>query len=129
MCEIIIVDDDPQFHFITERRFLAENVSKEHRSYLDPVIALKYLMNKYFKSEVLPEIILLDINMPQISGWVILDFINNLNVSAGREPAVYIVSSSVDPGDKQKAGLYSCVKGFISKPITAQDFELIGFNS
>jgi CheY-like chemotaxis protein len=129
VCKILLVDDDPQFHFITEKRLQAERISKDYRGYLDPAKALKDLMNKYFRSETLPEIILLDLNMPQISGWAFLDFINNMRVSRGEEPSVYIVSSSVDPGDKQKAGLYSCVKGFISKPITSYDFQLMGLST
>ena len=123
--EILIIDDDPQFHFITERRLKAENIKKEYRGYMDSVEALEDLMRKYFKSEMLPEIILLDLNMPVLSGWSFLDFINNMKGIEGAEPSVYIVSSSVDPEDKKRAALYSCVKGFFSKPITSKEFQLM----
>lgn len=126
VCEILIIDDDPQFHYITERRLKAESILKRYCNYIDPAKALEDLMSKYFRSEPLPEIILLDLNMPHISGWNFLDFINNMKGFEGSEPSVYIVSSSIDPNDRKKAALYSCVKGFFSKPITPQDLQLMG---
>ena len=67
--------------------------------------------------------------MPRINGWSFLDFINNMKGMKGDEPSVYIVSSSIDPNDKQKAALYSCVKGFFSKPITPQHLHLMGLDN
>ena len=128
MHEILIVDDDPQFHFITSRLLQSENLSLQYSSYTDSVQALNDLMGSYFRAEMLPKVILLDLQMPEINGWSFLDVINNMSGVEGNQPSVYIVTSSVDPSDKQKATLYSCVKGFISKPLTSKDMEEVSLN-
>jgi CheY-like chemotaxis protein len=60
-----------------------------------------------------PSIILLDINMPGISGWTFLDQLNQLN----RKVAVYMYSSSIDPDDMRKVRQYAVVKDFLPKPL------------
>ena len=68
-----------------------------------------------------PDIIFLDLNMPNIDGWQFLDevqkhsFIEKLNI--------YIVSSSIDNHEIERAKRYKSVKNFISKPISLDFFE------
>jgi CheY-like chemotaxis protein len=60
-------------------------------------------------------LIMLDINMPGMSGWDLLDQITEKNQSG---IYVVIVSSSVNFEDHHKARTYSQVIGFIEKPLT-----------
>lgn len=63
-----------------------------------------------------PELIFLDLNMPEMNGWDFLDAMkkDQLNID------VYILTSSVDPYDKKKAESYANIKGFLSKPLSLQ---------
>lgn len=62
------------------------------------------------------DLILLDINMPQIDGWEFIEKCRSINV----EKPICIITSSVDSRDKDKAKQYSEVKEFIVKPLTPQ---------
>ena len=59
-------------------------------------------------------IIFLDINMPQMNGWQFLDQIATLKMN----PAVYILTSSIDSNDIEKARTYKNIKAFLTKPLT-----------
>jgi len=64
-----------------------------------------------------PDLILLDLNMPRMSGW---DFIEAVAGQPGLPPIV-IVTSSIDPRDRARSARYACVKSFIIKPLRLSD--------
>jgi len=82
----------------------------------------------FFKdSESLPDLILLDLNMPIMNGWEFLEAFSPINKQLGNitTPNLYVVSSSIDPVDSEKAKKIECVRDYISKPISIQNFEQI----
>lgn len=107
--EIWIVDDDQLTIFIAKKMVLTAYPDVKVQSFLNGELALEAL-----KSEVLPEVILLDINMPVCNGWQFLDQI----ATFASLPDIFMFTSSIDINDFDKARSYSYVKGFISKPLT-----------
>ncbi len=61
-----------------------------------------------------PDILFLDLNMPEINGWAFLEQIQD----SGVKFPIYILSSSIDIADIKKASKYNLVSDFISKPLT-----------
>jgi CheY-like chemotaxis protein len=116
MCQAYIIDDDPVYIQITETLIERHKVFESYRSYTNPVNALIDLLDAYYSSEKLPEVILLDLWMPKLTGWNFLDSFNSIATLEAANTSVYIVTSSIDPIDKQRALLYSSVKGFLTKP-------------
>ncbi|WP_207429347.1 response regulator [Pedobacter sp. SYSU D00535] len=123
MLDAIIIDDDPLHHKITEIYIRKRSAFKSFKSYTNPVNALVDLMDDYYASKELPDVILLDLNMPELNGWSFLDVFNNIIALKGCKTSVYIVTSSIDPNDKERAKLYSCVKGFYPKPVSYGMFD------
>lgn len=74
-------------------------------------------------SQHLPNVILLDINMPVVNGWEFLDALEELDYHNLRDTAIYILSASKNPDDKDKAQQYTKVKGFISKPLVVDEVK------
>lgn len=60
-----------------------------------------------------PDIVLLDIHMPDYDGW---DFLNDMMIKGYRNPVI-IVSSSIDPNDILKAKNFPNVINYITKPV------------
>jgi CheY-like chemotaxis protein len=70
-------------------------------------------------------ILFLDINMPSMTGWDFLEIFKNLNSGIQQQFSIYILSSSVDSRDKEKAASNVLVKGFLSKPLTVESLGRI----
>lgn len=116
-----IIDDDPIFVLLFKK--IIEKSARFNRvqNFPDGQYAIEELMKINEQGNGMPDIIFLDLNMPNIDGWQFLDaveqqsFINKLNI--------YIVSSSIDNHEIERAKQYKCVKNFISKPISLDFFE------
>jgi CheY-like chemotaxis protein len=62
-----------------------------------------------------PDLILLDLNMPLMDGWEFLDALSDLALT--KQVCVFILTSSIHPDDMAKATHYQLVKGYFSKPL------------
>lgn len=117
----IIVDDDPVLVFMLQKMIINNGLNDSPISFEDGLQALTYLKENYTVKD--NYIILLDINMPEMNGWEFLDviqsFVNDTNVF------VFIVSSSINQGDKDKAKQYSLVISYLEKPIFNDALEFI----
>jgi CheY-like chemotaxis protein len=107
-----IIDDDKIFVFVLKKILKKNENFDEVLDFKNGEEVLDLLSNK---DNTLPNIILLDINMPVIDGWQFLEEIEKL---PNKEKLnVFIMSSSIDTNDIEKSKLFSTVKDFISKPI------------
>jgi CheY-like chemotaxis protein len=73
----------------------------------------------------LPHFIFLDINMPVVDGWLFMDEFVRLKPAFGQVPRVFIVSSSIDPRDMQRAADHPDIEGYIEKPISPDKYREI----
>jgi CheY-like chemotaxis protein len=64
----------------------------------------------------LPDWMLLDLNMPIMDGWEFLDAFGTLPLEQ-QQVCVFILTSSINPEDIEKATLYQEVRGYFSKPL------------
>jgi CheY-like chemotaxis protein len=69
----------------------------------------------------LPDLILLDINMPVMNGWDFLDLYAALEAELPKKICIVMLSSTVDQADYDRANTYSQVSGFHSKPLTKEN--------
>ena len=62
-----------------------------------------------------PDLILLDLNMPLMDGWEFLDELARLPLT--RPLCVLVLTSSINPADRAKAASYPTVGGYFAKPL------------
>ena len=115
----IVIDDDPVNNRIC--KIIIERLNPQHviNCFDDSQEAVDYLLQSFAK-ESGNTIMLLDINMPGLSGWDVLDHFEQLEATVRDQLAVYILSSSVDAYDKKKADENRFVAGYIEKPLTME---------
>lgn len=118
---ISLIDDDPLYHFIIKKQLYNSGIPGTLLQFYDGQEALEYFISNQGNAENLPDLILLDINMPYIDGWQFLDEIAKLYL-AKKDMKIYIVSSSNSSTDQQKATAYNYLSGYLRKPLSTEDF-------
>lgn len=108
---IILIDDDEINNFIN-RKLLSRY---DHDLAIIEFIVAKEALDHLRKSgNSLPDIILLDINMPGMNGWEFIREFTKLNLNGTR---IIMLTSSIDQRDEVKASSFSEVKGYFTKPL------------
>lgn len=109
----MIVDDDVVCLFLHKAIIELATFHASPQTFDSAEKALEFI--DAYKEEAKPVILFLDINMPNMNGWDLLDCIH----SDGFDKLVYVVmvSSSVDDDDKKRAFSFSKVIDFIEKPL------------
>lgn len=104
---IMIVDDDRVQHMINRKILLRCDPTLKLYFFDNPLEALEWL-NKNSA-----DLLLLDINMPEMKGWEFLEIMTE----RGIDMEVKMLSSSIDPRDIDKSKKFDLVSGFLVKPL------------
>ncbi|HXB95639.1 MAG TPA: response regulator [Puia sp.] len=117
MKSIFLIDDDPIFVYLT-RRIIA-SIDRQCRidEFADGDLAIRYLQKIHEKTELLPDIIFMDISMPVMDGWEFLNEYSVLKPKIEKDIALFIVSSSISPQEVERSKTYSAVSDFLIKPL------------
>ncbi len=119
---VFIIDDDIVFHFIIKKLFIKSDLHVNTKYFFNGLEAIEVLKN----SELVPDLILLDINMPIYDGWQFLEEFRNLKTSLNKNIDVFLISSSNDISDINKAAHYKNeVKRYCNKPLTILELQNI----
>lgn len=118
-----IIDDDPIFIFGLKRMLEHADFCNEFVVFNNGEDALDNLKPLMKTGENFPELILLDLNMPIMDGWQFLD--EFIKEDCPKKTIIYIISSSIDPVDVEKAKEYQNVSSYVIKPITRDKIRYI----
>ena len=99
-----------------QRMFEKYDLFKDVAYSLDGEIIIDFLKENQAKTELLPDVIFLDLNMPYFSGWEFLEQFDQLYSSFRKAISIYIASASIDRQDQLRVSEYPFVRSFISKP-------------
>jgi len=115
--QIMIIDDDPVHHSITKVILKKNGLTQPVQSYFEADKAIDHLITSSKDYLLLPDIILLDINMPIMDGWQFMENFERFKGELNSLPAIYIFTSSITDTDRNKAKSYESVVGYIEKPV------------
>ncbi len=117
MMKLCVIDDEWICSFLAQKLIQKVVPDSQITHFQNGLEAIEFIQQHRFSPWSLPGFILLDINMPVANGWDFLDMLNNLEIN-DYNPAIYISSSSQDAEDIAMAKQYSCITGFLPKPLT-----------
>jgi len=117
---IALVDDDKVFQLTTLRTIQAAKLTDRILQFENGEEALSFLKEHAAESENLPDYIFLDINMPFVDGWMFLEDYATLKTGLKKNISIYMVSSSIDPRDVNRARGNKDVQEYIIKPVSRE---------
>jgi len=119
MCRIALVDDNSIFCFIFEKLIEKYDKRSIHVMKFDNgQSAFDFFKAQQDRGESLPELVFVDINMPIMNGWQLLDaLIKDQHALISDNVPFFIVSSSDNNIDITKAKEYPFIKEYLRKPL------------
>lgn len=110
---VVLVDDDDIILFLHKKILKKAKFEELPHTFNSAKKALDFFAD--YDDNNNPILLFLDINMPVMNGWNLLEIIHQDNFK--KEIYVVMVTSSVDPLDKIKAYSFSKVIDFVEKPL------------
>ena len=126
---VCIIDDDDIYQFTTQRSLSKNPDVEKVMPFSYSIDALRFLKESKNQPDKLPTIILLDINMPEMDGW---DFLNELRLfreEISHNFDIYLITSSINPSDINRAKQFSEIKSYIVKPVGSEIWAKIFRNT
>ena len=121
--KILIIDDEQVSIFIALRMLSLNKLSGNVHAFLSAQEALNSIEKCLIKD--VPDVILLDLNMPVMNGWEFLDALAPKWASLMNKCRIYVLTSSLDYLDKIRADEHPMISGLIHKPIKSEDIKLL----
>src|SRR3990170_1772397 len=112
---ILLVDDDDLYAFLTKKIIETTKLVEQVNVLGNGKIAIDFIKTNAANPEFLPDIILLDINMPVLDGWGFLEDYTLLMPELSKKITLHMVTSSISPHDVEKAKAMEAVTDFIMK--------------
>lgn len=120
--KVLIIDDDEAVRFFHRIIVTQSGLCDEPLCFVNGEQALNYLDTNFIAND--NYLLLLDINMPVMNGWDVLDILKTKSYTS--QVNVVMVTSSVDKSDHEKAKqYYPGVIDFIEKPISGEDYSRV----
>lgn len=124
---IFIIDDDPLVRLLIKMMISKIDSTLTLIPCEDGKIGLEKLIEH--QGNEFETIVLLDLNMPVVDGWGVLDEIQSPQFNNYQNITLYILSSSTDKVDIERAKQYAIVKKFFHKPLSRINVtEILNFN-
>lgn len=122
---ILLVDDDDVTNFLSKEMLRLYMDAPKVDIALNGQEAVDYLVARENDPESLPNLILLDINMPIMDGWDFLAEFDKIKKAGFEKVNIIMFTSSVYYEDIDRAKTYASVRNIYSKPLDEQKIKEI----
>jgi two-component SAPR family response regulator len=112
-----IIDDDKIFQFTLGRVINHNKQAERIITFSDGEKAIQYLTNNKRIPENIPDIIFLDVNMPNINGWQFMEKYASIKADIKKKATIFMWSSSLNLIDIERASKISEISDYTIKPI------------
>lgn len=118
-----VVDDDTIYLYSIKKMLNKNPLCKELKVFTNGFDAIEFFKSKATDPNEIPDVVILDINMPVMDGWQFLDEFEPLQPQLHKKVTIYMVSSSIDENDIERAKKISAITDYVVKPITEDKLQ------
>ena len=123
-----LIDDDEIFVYAMKKIINLKQLSRETITFDRVEKALDYFSINKNEAALLPDVVLLDINLPGEDGWDFIKSFEQISAEMIKKPKIYMLSSSANPADQHKALSNKNIENYYVKPLSKDNFkEIFGY--
>lgn len=119
---LMLIDDSEIDQMIYRRIVKKSGIVGDLLQFTEADKALAHLKDD---TEVKPDLILLDINMPGMDGFEFLETATK-EIGAISCPVVVMLTTSLNPRDEERARSFELVRDFLHKPLSVDHLKTLG---
>ena len=119
----MLIDDDIAANYFHKIIIEDAQICDEVKVFQSALEALDYLTSLKKGNQKIPDLILLDINMPRLDGWQFIEEYSKLDSSHKEEITVVMLTTSSNPRDKERAMGIEEIVDLIHKPLSVEKLQ------
>ena len=123
--KVMVVDDNEIDRYIAEGVIIKNRFSEKVIVAESAADALSFIEAHADKPGELPQVIFLDINMPEMNGFDFLDRYEKLPGQVKKNCIIMMLTTSLDSSDKKAASENKYVSMFLNKPLNKEKLEMV----
>ncbi len=118
-----LIDDDEIYQYGFKRTLEKSKLAKRVLLFSDGQQAIHFMIDNIANPSVLPDVIFLDLLMPNMDGFQFMEEYIKLKPRLGKKITIYMVSSSINPEDINQAKNISELSDYIVKPVQEEQLK------
>lgn len=122
---VMVIDDNQIDLYIAEMVMATTHFAEKVICVSSAKEALAWLTPLYEFPDELPELIFLDINMPEMTGFDFLDEYRHLPENIRKKCIIMMLTTSLDQNDRKQAEENQYVTRFLNKPLDRDKIALL----
>jgi response regulator RpfG family c-di-GMP phosphodiesterase len=111
----ILIDDSNFDLFIYEKLIVKSGIANSVKAFNSARVALEYIIKE--QTEIPETIILLDLQLPGMNGFEFIDQFHQLSDELKSKIRIFMLSSTIDNNDIEKARVSPYIIDLLSKPL------------
>src|SRR6185436_15338053 len=121
--KVMVIDDNEIDRYIANRNITKYAFAEEVITMDSSRSALNFLNSIKDQPDQLPQLIFLDIRMPEIDGFGFLEEYAKLSDSVKQNCIIMMLTTSLNPTDHERANNNPYVNRFLNKPLDKEKIE------
>ncbi|CAM4282767.1 response regulator [Zobellia nedashkovskayae] len=123
--KICIIDDDYIYRYTVVKKMETMHLEANTMDFEDGEVALAFILKNLNIDSELPDVIFLDIDMPVMDGFQFMKEFSKIEDQLSKKINIYMISSSLDPIDIERAKKIHSIADYFVKPIKAEQLQSV----